>query len=1497
MEEAVVRALLERQLAVAKRDLTSFYLPPVLRAVGAAAVDGVAAEHLGLAALVERLRPRDDHGPRATYFIAGAPGGGKTTLTQQIAVRLLADSCPCVMIDMKRLKGLDATPDGVRDLIIALRPNEVGEERWWKTQTKKGRVVVLIDAWNEIQRRYAGERDLFRVLRALLFGNHRFNVLVTSRDDLDDEVEGLRVPERYVLEPLSVEETEAFLRHWDIDSQHGMRAIRAAGLESTASNPYLLSLVVGLLRDAPGQALPRTRAGLFERTLDEAGRRLSDAEKHLREEGLDLGAALSSCAIASLVGGTLAVSRRDLVSLLRRVWPDRPVDAVIDALADRHLAIRQPGPFGELIALVHESLRDFGLALTFRDRAAPEWAYLPKHAEQVLADWVGLQADPDVAAHAVMPVAARRGRFDLLVDVLMANGSALSDATRQALWWTVGEGLTQGQTVATRACERLALLPRSAAREALQNGVLRPIVRTFPEMEDALRDALLEQRLDAARFRRIQRLHNRGQLTRRSADGSARHRGAVAKEATSVELQELVRDLRTNPNAARRRAAANRLGDEGAGLPDLLQAVQADAAAEVRGAAATALGKLRQSAAAAALVKILESDRDANVRGSAANALGVIGDRSAVAALVKTLESDSDVKVRGSAAHALGAIGDKSAVAALVKALESDSDVKVRGSAAHALGAIGDKSAVAALVKALESDSDAIVRGSAANALGAIGDKSAVAALVKTLESDSDPKNRGSAANALGAIGDKSAVAALVKTLESDGDPKNRGSAANALGAIGDKSAVAALVKTLESDSDAIVRGSAANALGAIGDKSAVAALVKTLQSDSDPKNRGSAANALGAIGDKSAVAALVKTLQSDSDPKNRGSAANALGAIGDKSAVAALVKTLESDRDANVRGSAAHALGAIGDKSAVAALVKTLESDSDVKVRGSAAHALGAIGDKSAVAALVKTLESDSDPKTRGSAAHALGAIGDKSAVAALVKTLESDSDAIVRGSAALIEHGAAVAQLKVTAVSALLAVDPDAPTWLLSFSQRQHGRLENAVRGRIASAIGAAPGCAAHAAWLRTVVWQDAYSPSRTAAVRGLAAQGALDEETVRFVLDPTFSRPGRHKRAPDNAVRGQVVAALMRARAESSMTNKTLFQLAVRQLAESDATSGFIGAGLAPLGALPLPQRQSVLQAFDEELATMPSSNLTLRTRLEKLREQLAFDTQAQADLVALGKAPEAPLRRLRDRVPTVLGKETSMNITENPVALLITAVGAEREAMLHMLRDTASIAPSLEEIGGRYFDRFPHAGRKGPWDVFLGQPTEKGPHAAQALLQDFVKAHRPSLVLMVGMCGGFPERGVKEGSVLLARQVFNYEPARLRDGASVWSPSGYRGTPRLLDLANALASRGEFGEIRVYTTKDYGSGEKLIDDLSSELRQRILDLSGEIIGFEMEGHGLLHAVWELQRTIHFDVAIAKGVSDFGDGKQQHDKESRQRIATRNAAHVAMKLLSVY
>lgn len=245
-----------------------------------------------------------------------------------------------------------------------------------------------------------------------------------------------------------------------------------------------------------------------------------------------------------------------------------------------------------------------------------------------------------------------------------------------------------------------------------------------------------------------------------------------------------------------------------------------------------------------------------------------------------------------------------------------------------------------------------------------------------------------------------------------------------------------------------------------------------------------------------------------------------------------------------------------------------------------------------------------------------------------------------------------------------------------------------------------------------------------------------------------------------------------------------------------------------------------------------------------------------------------------------------------------ALILVAVVTERKALLVEAKEQ-HIALAEDEIAGRYVDRFSLPRRGGSsWQVVVGQSTEKGPQAAQAAIQDFVRALNPELVLLVGMCGGLPEHNASEQSVIVARQVSNYEPARVRDGHATWSPTAYRSSARITDLANAIAARDILPNIHIMTNKDYGSGEKLVDDLSSDVRLGLLAHSGDLVGFEMEGQGMLHALWELQRSnAAVQACVLKGVSDFGDGQMRANKEERQIAATRRAVQLALEILRRY
>jgi HEAT repeat protein len=164
----------------------------------------------------------------------------------------------------------------------------------------------------------------------------------------------------------------------------------------------------------------------------------------------------------------------------------------------------------------------------------------------------------------------------------------------------------------------------------------------------------------------------------------------------------------------------------------------------VRATAASALSALPPDESATALIPLL-NDKDEFVRREAAYALGHTMSHRAVPGLIERLNTDKEDGVRGAAATALGRIGDEAAVVALTQVLSEPRSARGRKgllkrkaglneyvlrAAARSLGQIGSRAGVPALITALATESlPDDVRREAARSLGVIGDPSSVPAL------------------------------------------------------------------------------------------------------------------------------------------------------------------------------------------------------------------------------------------------------------------------------------------------------------------------------------------------------------------------------------------------------------------------------------------------------------------------------------------------------------------------------------------------------------------------------------------------------------------------------------------------------------------------------------------------------------------------------------------------------------------------------------------------
>ncbi len=202
-----------------------------------------------------------------------------------------------------------------------------------------------------------------------------------------------------------------------------------------------------------------------------------------------------------------------------------------------------------------------------------------------------------------------------------------------------------------------------------------------------------------------------------------------------------------------------------------------------RGRAAALLGNAADPEHTAALTALL-ADRAADVRCAAARALGKAGDALAAGPLLHALARSRPVPA-GVVGMALLDLGTP-VLPDLRAAVADPPSASAQALAADLLGLHGDVEALGLLLGLVgDRARPAAVRCSAATALGRIGVPAATPALAAALAETAVPALRRAAAEALGRIGDDAAIDALAAAVDGNDDAV-RAECADALAAAGE---------------------------------------------------------------------------------------------------------------------------------------------------------------------------------------------------------------------------------------------------------------------------------------------------------------------------------------------------------------------------------------------------------------------------------------------------------------------------------------------------------------------------------------------------------------------------------------------------------------------------------------------------------------------------------------------------------------------------------------
>jgi HEAT repeat protein len=213
-------------------------------------------------------------------------------------------------------------------------------------------------------------------------------------------------------------------------------------------------------------------------------------------------------------------------------------------------------------------------------------------------------------------------------------------------------------------------------------------------------------------------------------------RDSVAEPQSVDALQRGLRDASVDARMAAVRAAARPRAVAGiASLSGVM--LRLDEPAQLRAAAAFALGRIGDRVAAAALGEALK-DPVPDVRYAAALSLGHLPADGVATRLERVLRTDPEWQPRYAAAIALGRTRKAFAASSLSDALTDDPAWQVRQQAARSLQDLGTPHAVEALGAGL-LDADASVRAAAGVALVAVGGAEERHDVLEAMKTEPDP--------------------------------------------------------------------------------------------------------------------------------------------------------------------------------------------------------------------------------------------------------------------------------------------------------------------------------------------------------------------------------------------------------------------------------------------------------------------------------------------------------------------------------------------------------------------------------------------------------------------------------------------------------------------------------------------------------------------------------------------------------------------------------------
>lgn len=239
-------------------------------------------------------------------------------------------------------------------------------------------------------------------------------------------------------------------------------------------------------------------------------------------------------------------------------------------------------------------------------------------------------------------------------------------------------------------------------------------------------------------------------------------------------------------------------------------------------------------------------------------------------------------------------------------------------------------------------------------------------------------------------------------------------------------------------------------------------------------------------------------------------------------------------------------------------------------------------------------------------------------------------------------------------------------------------------------------------------------------------------------------------------------------------------------------------------------------------------------------------------------------------------------------------------------LQAVRDELNLE-RCKEPSGLYFYRGGFAASGVPLRVVATQSQSQGQRSTMAALENLRRHYNPRVWALVGVGGGIHDDHAQVGNVIVSTDIVYYENRKINGPEDVRRRGEHRQAPApIVHGVNAyFADNGTpaciHGQIPSYASERFavypgliGSGEAVIADRESDIRQFLTQYHEKVLAVDMEAGGLSQ-YWQ-ENTIHGGRnpgwVVVRGVSDNADQNKGH---GYHELAARNAAHVLRQLAS--